>query len=102
MNSSNETFKEQRTRLKRLLIIYSQIQYNEGKLFRLLGTEIERIKANNQQSINRKKIINTFLQKFNYPRELIIEPLSREFKIEQFTLTDWRHYCCLHGADEKN
>ena len=43
-----------------------------------------------------------FLQKFNYPRELVIEPLSKTLQVEQFTLTDWRHYCFINGADEKN
>ncbi|HEX8278425.1 MAG TPA: hypothetical protein VF540_07000 [Segetibacter sp.] len=102
MSHSNESFKEQRTKLKRLLIIYSKIQYNESKLFNLLGKEIENIIENNQHSEKRKRIVDSFLQKFNYPRELVIEPLSKTLQVEQFTLTDWRHYCFINGADEKN
>jgi hypothetical protein len=101
MSSSSESFKEQGTKLKRLLIIYSKIQYNESKLFNLLGEEIENIIANNQHSVKRKNIVNSFLQKFNYPRELVIEPLSKTFPAEQFTLTNWCHYCHINGANEK-
>ena len=50
MNTSGESFKEQQTKLKRLLIIYSIIQYNESKLFNLLEEEIKIIIANNQHS----------------------------------------------------
>ena len=50
MSSSGESIKEQRTKLKRLLIIYSKIQYNESKLFELLGKEIKNIIENNQHS----------------------------------------------------
>jgi hypothetical protein len=101
MSSSGESFKEQRTKLKRLLTIYSKIQYNESKLFNLLGEEIENIIADNQHSEKRKNIVNGFLQKFNYPRELVIEPLSKTFSVEQFTLTNWRHYCHINEANEK-
>ena len=88
MSTSRESFKEQRTKLKRLLIIYSKIQYNESKLFSLLGKEIKNIIEDNQHSVKRKNIVNSFLQKFNYPREFVIEPLSKNFQVEQFTLTD--------------
>ena len=102
MSFTSEFFKEQRTKLKRLLIIYSEIQYNESKLFNLLGKEIKNIIENNQYSEKRKHIVDSFLQNFNYSRELVIEPLSKIVQVEQFTLTDWRHYCFINGANEKN
>ena len=87
MNSSSESFGEQITRLKSLLMIYSAIQYNESKLFNLLAAEIEHIKENNQNSEKQKHSINRLMKRFNYPRELLIEPLSKELKVEKSTCT---------------
>lgn len=102
MNSLNEVFEDQLIRLKISLDIYSQIQYNESKLFNLLALEIESIKEINQHSERKTKVINRMLKRSKYPRELIIEPLLKEPKIEQFTMTTWSQYCFMIGLNGRN
>lgn len=97
MESSIEILRELRTKLKRLLIVYSKIKYNELKLFNLLSQEIEHLREENKNCPEKSLVVNQLLTKFQYPRELIIEPLPFIPKVEPFTLTSWVHYSYLYN-----
>lgn len=93
MSFSTETIKDLRTRLKRLLVIYVKIKYNELKLFNLISEEIEKIREDNKTAKEKTSIIECLIKKFNYPRELLVEPLKPNWEVEKFTVTTWKCYC---------
>lgn len=92
MNASVETTEELKIRLKRLLIIYSNIKFDEIKLFNLLGKEIEKIKQENQNNLEKKYMIRKIIKGFRYPRELIAKNSYPNNEVEKFTLTNWCRY----------